>query len=142
MPPRKKSSGVGGPEIVGCAILPRDLPCPRPLKWNGGSHGVRGHALSPWAHNAGAADKARGQPGSMFGVNTSCRAAIPGGVEWPGQALQGDTIPHCAGGGGGGWAGNVLVSKNISTPLFKTFKGKKCLFAIFSLKIQTSKLCP
>jgi hypothetical protein len=40
----------------------------------------------------------------MFGVKTSCRAAIPGGGEWPGQALQDDTIPQGAG-GGWGWVG-------------------------------------
>jgi hypothetical protein len=33
----------------------------------------------------------------MIGVNTSCRAAIPGGGEWPGQALQDDTIPQGVG---------------------------------------------
>jgi hypothetical protein len=59
--------------------------------------GVRGRALSPWAHNAGAAYKTRGQPGRMFGGNPSCRAASPGGGEWHGQALQGDTIPDPAG---------------------------------------------
>jgi hypothetical protein len=55
--------------------------------------GVRWRALSPWAHNAGTADKTQGLPGRMFGVNTSCRAAIPGGCEWHGQALQDGTHP-------------------------------------------------
>jgi hypothetical protein len=52
----------------------------------------------------------RGQPGRMIGINTSCLAAIPGGGEWPGKALQDDAIPQGPGGGGGGWAGSVLVS--------------------------------
>jgi hypothetical protein len=67
--------------------------------------------------------KARGQPGRGIENNPPCRAAIPGSGEWPGQALQDDTIPQGAGGGGGGRAGSVLVSINIPGPLFKAFKG-------------------
>jgi len=39
----------------------------------------------------------------MIEINPYCRAAIPGSGEWPGQALQDDTIPQGSGGGGGGW---------------------------------------
>jgi hypothetical protein len=42
----------------------------------------------------------------MFGVNTSCRAAIPGGGEWHGQALQDDAIPDPAGRVGGEGTGD------------------------------------
>jgi hypothetical protein len=58
----------------------------------------------------------------MFEVNPTYRAAIPGGGEWPGQALQYDTIPQGAGGGGGGRAGTVLASTNFPGPLFKAIK--------------------
>ena len=54
--------------------------------------------------------KARGQPGRMIEINPYCRAAIPGCGEWPGQALQDDTIPQGAGGGGGGRVGSVLMT--------------------------------
>jgi len=46
----------------------------------------------------------------MLENNPYCLAAIPGGGEWPGQALQDDTITQGAGGGGGGRAGNVLMT--------------------------------
>ena len=59
------------------------------------------------------------KPLGRFVKKTSSRAAISGGGEWPGQALQDDTIPQDAGGGGGGWAGSVLVSTNIPGRLFK-----------------------
>jgi hypothetical protein len=71
--------------------------------------GVRGRALSPWAHNAGTTYKARGLPGKMFGGNTSAGPPSQGAVSGTGQALQGDTIPQGAGGGGGGWAGSLLM---------------------------------
>jgi len=48
--------------------------------------------------------KARGQPGRMLENNFPCLAAIPGSGEWPGQALQDDTIPQDTG-GGRGWVG-------------------------------------
>ena len=102
---------------------------------------VRGRALSFCAHNAGAANKTRSLPGKMFGVKSSCQAAIPGSGEWPGQALQDDTIPQGAGGGGGGWAGSVLVSTNFSVPLFKAFKGKKWHFYYFQLKNPNLATC-
>jgi hypothetical protein len=54
--------------------------------------------------------KARGQQCRMTENNPSCLAAIPGGGEWPGQALQDVTILQATGGGGGGWAGSVLVT--------------------------------
>jgi hypothetical protein len=38
-----------------------------------------------------------------------CLAATTECGEWPGQALQDDTIPQGVGGGGGGWAGSVLM---------------------------------
>jgi hypothetical protein len=72
---------------------------------------VRGRVLSLCAHNAGAAYKTRGLPGKMFGNKSYCRAAIPGGGEWPGQALQDDTIPQDAG-GGRGWAGGKCAGVN------------------------------
>ena len=71
---------------------------------------VRGRVLRFCAPNAGAAFKARGHPRGMFENNPHCLAAIPGGGEWPGQALQDDTIPQGAGGGGGGRVGSVLVT--------------------------------
>jgi len=46
----------------------------------------------------------------MLENNPHCLAAIPGSGEWPGHALQDDTIPQGAGGGGGGRAGSVLVT--------------------------------
>ena len=77
---------------------------------------VRGRVLRLWAHNAGAALKARGLPGGMLENNPHCLAAIPGSGEWPGQALQDDTILQATGGGGGGWAGSVL-NKNLNWPI-------------------------
>jgi len=53
----------------------------------------------------------------MTEIKKHCRAAIPGSGEWPGQALQDDTIPQDAGGGGGGWAGSVLVTINITVKI-------------------------
>jgi len=47
--------------------------------------------------------KARGQKCRMTENKNHCLAAIPGSGEWPGQALQDDTIPQDTGGGGGGW---------------------------------------
>ena len=53
------------------------------------------------------------KPGRMFGVKYSCLAAIPGGGEWPGQALQNDTIPQDTG-GGWGWVGGKCAGVNKS----------------------------
>jgi hypothetical protein len=126
---------------MGCAILPRAFTYTCTISWNGEMRGVRGRVLSPWAHNAGAADKTQGQPGRIFSVNTSCRAAIPGGGEWHGQALQDDTIPQGAGGGGGGWAGNVLITTNLSGSLFKVFKGQKWHSCHFHIKSPDLPIC-
>jgi hypothetical protein len=68
--------------------------------------GVRGRALSPWAPNAGADYKTRGQPGRMFGVNTSAGPPSQGAVSGTGQALQGDSFPDPAGRVGGEGSGD------------------------------------
>jgi len=75
MPPRKEGPALGD-QIEGMRHLTTRTSLYSFFSWNGEMRGVRGRALSPWAHNAGAADKARGQPGRMFDVNTSYRAAI------------------------------------------------------------------
>jgi len=50
------------------------------------------------------------KPGKMFGVKSSCRAAIPGGGEWPGHAVQIDPVSNATEVAAGGWAGSVLVT--------------------------------
>jgi len=55
--------------------------------------------------------KARGLPGRMIGVNPYCRAAIPGGGEWAGQALQDVAIPQGIG-RWWGWVGGKCTGDN------------------------------
>ncbi len=83
----------------------------------GESAGLEGVLLAPGPTMPVPLKKARGQPGRMLENNPYCRAAIPGGGEWPGQALQDVTILQATGGGGGGRGGNVLMTINITVPL-------------------------
>jgi len=52
--------------------------------------------------------KTRGQACRTICVKTSCRAAIPGGGEWPEQALQDDLVSNATEVAGGGWVGEVF----------------------------------
>jgi hypothetical protein len=81
---------------MGSAILRRAFTYTCTFSWNGEMRGVRWRALSPWAHNAGAANKTRGLPGRMIGVNPFAGPPSQGAVSGTGQALQGDTLPAAA----------------------------------------------
>ena len=75
--------------------------------------------------------KARGQPGRMIENKLHCLAATTECGEWPGQALQDGALLQATGGGGGGWAGNVLVTINIPVEI-RLFPGLSGLFPGFN----------